>query len=240
MLSRRNALPQYVNYKSSEADGSTIAGLDRFLQHVRSYFSREDRKHIQISTTHKFKGREAEVVLVLDAVARSYPLIHPDWILLRIFGDSVESITDEERRLFYVALTRAAKKLIIFTEQGGESPFLDTLIQSGAVSELDWDQFPVHVSVSGAHVIVKVGNQPERGASPTFAIRNELKSEGYRWSSVGWRGWAKSFSSDEFSVESLQKQVWSHRADGIEVQVVDEHDVLMERYFVDGGLWKSA
>jgi DNA helicase-4 len=44
-------------------------------------------------------------VIVLDAVKRSYPLIHPNWVFLRVFGDSIDSIEDEERRLFYVATT---------------------------------------------------------------------------------------------------------------------------------------
>jgi len=41
---------------------------------------------ICISTTHRFKGLEEPAVIVLDAVQRSYPLIHPHWVFPRIFG----------------------------------------------------------------------------------------------------------------------------------------------------------
>lgn len=53
----------------------------------------------------------------MDAVARSYPLIHPDWVFSRVLGDSLEKIICEERRLLYVAMTRAAEKLVITTDK---------------------------------------------------------------------------------------------------------------------------
>lgn len=39
----------------------------------------------------------------------------------------------EERRLFYVALTRARRPVAMFTLQGKHSPFLDELVKDGAV-----------------------------------------------------------------------------------------------------------
>lgn len=51
-------------------------GIDRFLSHVRSFFPTGLRERVTISTAHKYKGLEKSVVIVLDAVARSYPLIH--------------------------------------------------------------------------------------------------------------------------------------------------------------------
>ena len=85
------------------------------------------KERISISTAHKYKGLEKPMVIVLDAVARSYPLIHPDWAFSRVLGDSPEKITKEERRLFYVALTRAIEKLVIITDGRSKSPFLEEL-----------------------------------------------------------------------------------------------------------------
>ncbi|MBD2281236.1 MAG: hypothetical protein HEQ13_04075 [Dolichospermum sp. DEX189] len=50
--------------------------------------------------------------IILDAIPRCYPLIHPDLMFTRVFGDSIESVVNEERRLFYVALTRAVETLL--------------------------------------------------------------------------------------------------------------------------------
>src|SRR4029450_9187279 len=38
-----------------------------------------DRGRVTISTTHKYKGLEQSAVIVLDALDRSYPLIHTTW-----------------------------------------------------------------------------------------------------------------------------------------------------------------
>ena len=42
---------------------------------------------ISISTTHKYKGLEKAIVIILDAFERNYPLIHPEWVFFRIFGE---------------------------------------------------------------------------------------------------------------------------------------------------------
>ena len=40
----------------------------------------------------------------------------------------------EERRLFYVALTRARRSVAMFTVMGKNSPFLDEMVKEGAVN----------------------------------------------------------------------------------------------------------
>ena len=120
LLSRRNGYLGLSIIRSGKHDNS---GLERYLELVRTFFPKDLRKRIAISTVHKYKGLEKPMVIVLDAVARSYPLIHPDWIFSRIIGDSPEKIIEEERRLFYVALTRAVERLVIITDQGFISLF---------------------------------------------------------------------------------------------------------------------
>ncbi|MDO8497199.1 MAG: UvrD-helicase domain-containing protein [bacterium] len=74
-------------------------------------------RQIEAKTAHQAKGLEANVVIVLEATSRCFPLIHPDSLLFEIFGDSVDKIVDEERRLFYVACTRAKSDLYILYEE---------------------------------------------------------------------------------------------------------------------------
>jgi DNA helicase-4 len=96
LLSRRNMLTWYVNYKDVKA--SLRGSLEGYLDLIHSYILPEHRKRVSISTTHRYKGRERSHVIVLDAVDRSYPLVHPDWIFSRIFGDDKKKLLEEGRQ----------------------------------------------------------------------------------------------------------------------------------------------
>lgn len=176
------------------------------------------------------------MVIVLDLVARSYPLIHPDWAFARILGDSPQKITEEERRLLYVALTRAADTLVIFTEGKSKSPFLEELEREIHLSAVKWTDYPPLRGLT-TRLVVKVGNQERRGGGPTFAIKDLLKASGYQWQSTGWSGWAKSFPIEGFRADILKTEVWSELADGIEVRIFDDSDAVVARFLVDGGEW---
>ena len=72
MLARTNRVPWYV----STTDAASMAGaLERFAEHIGSFFPEEDRGRLKISTTHKYKGLESPAVIILDA--DSYPLVTP-------------------------------------------------------------------------------------------------------------------------------------------------------------------
>lgn len=83
---------------------------------------------LEVTTAHKSKGQEAELVIVLEATERRFPLIHPDNLLFQIFGVTPKDVLDEERRLFYVAVTRAKHRLCVLTDEDVRSPFIDTLV----------------------------------------------------------------------------------------------------------------
>lgn len=205
--------------------------INKYLESIHSFFSKELHKRITISTAHKYKGLENSVVIIPDAFDRNYPLIHPDWIFSRIFGDSPEKITEEERRLFYVALTRAINELVIITETGRASPFLDQL----NLSEINWLDYPPVSSETTRHV-VKVGNQERRGGSPTFLIKDLLKASSYQFQSTG-KTWAKSFPIDGFNIETIKAEVWAKSADGIEVHIFNDADGLVAHFLINGGNW---
>jgi superfamily I DNA/RNA helicase len=87
------------------------------------------RKGLKVSakTIHAAKGLEAKVVFILGLT--DGPGGFPDiWSEDRIFqvikSVGYDLLLEEERRLFYVALTRAKEKLYLITERGNESPFL--------------------------------------------------------------------------------------------------------------------
>ena len=233
---KHNSYPGIPKEPYQDQENVRIRGLERYLDLVRSFFPKGLRERIAISTAHKYKGLEKSMVIILDAVHRSYPLIHPDWIFSRILGDSPEKIIEEERRLFYVALTRAVERLVIITDQGFISPFLQDIQCKEYIPTIDWKDYPP-VSGKTSCFVVKVGNQEFKGTSPTFAIRDALRATGYQWKTTGWKGWAKSFSAENFNIEVLQEEIWAATADGIEVRIFDDHDTLVAQYLVNAGQW---
>jgi DNA helicase IV len=239
MLSRNNFLPYYLSDATIET--STDKNLDDFLLSVRSYFPEALHDRIGISTAHKYKGKEKQTIIILDAIARCYPLIHPDWVFARILGDDPRKIIEEERRLFYVALTRAVDKLIIITEKDTVSPFFEEIQNRSKLSCIHWDNFPPPPALGEfGVVVVKVTSQPSRGSSPTYNRRDLLKACGYNWESTGKRGWVKGYSTQNFDIELVKREVWSTNADGIEVGLYDEQQTEQKRYHVDGGVWKDV
>lgn len=109
----------------------------------------QDRKFLSISTIHKYKGLEKDCVILLDVDNHNFPLIHKNAIYNRVFGETISDIENQDRRLFYVACTRAKKELFIFTNQFSMSSFLTDI---PTIQEINWDKFPpqlLKVKISG-------------------------------------------------------------------------------------------
>ena len=237
LLSRNNSLnrlPWYVNYRDKRRP-SIGSELERFLGSLRARLPDELAEKVTISTVHKYKGLQKDVVIVLDAVPQCYPSIHPNLIFTRVFGDSIESVVAEERRLFYVALTRAVEDLFILTEKDNFSPFLEDLERNIKLSRLEWSDYPPLVGTT-KYIAIRVGNQNGRGAKPTIAVKDFLINEGYHWNGKTWHSIrpAERFSVREFANQAM----WSNSANGIEVRFYDHSENEIALYRVDGGQWK--
>ena len=235
LLSRTNHLPWYVNY-GDQGNRSSKSEFDRFLELVRSHFPTELAKKVTISTVHKYKGLQKDVVIALDAIPRRYPLVHPDWIFTRVFGDSIERVVAEERCLFYVALTRAVEDLFILTEKDNFSPFLEDLERNMKLPRLQWSDYPPIESTT-RYITVRVGNQNGRGSEPTVAIKDLLYDNGYRWDAPSKTWWIVRLAEGFTVSELINQSSWSNSADGIVVGVYDYSDNEIALYHVDGGQW---
>jgi len=82
---------------------------------------------VQFKTIHGSKGLEAKVVFIIG-LTEGYGGFPDIWLEDRIFQTikktDYDLLMEEERRLFYVAITRAKDKLFLITEKGNESSFL--------------------------------------------------------------------------------------------------------------------
>lgn len=203
--------------------------LDSYSDKIRSYFPEELRDRISTSTVHKYKGLEKGAVIILDAVLRRYPLIHPDWIFTRILGDDIEGIISEEKRLFYVALTRAKDTLIILTQEP-KAPFLQDITSRITLDCVDWDSYPSVKDENRRLTVQVVGD--------TYSIRGLLKASGYRWD-ARIKIWQKSFLEEGFSPKTLKNSIWAEVANEIGIRIVDNHDSLVGAYAIHSGQWKK-
>jgi DNA helicase-2/ATP-dependent DNA helicase PcrA len=89
--------------------------IEEFLLNpIFSSQNNEKKDTLVISTIHSAKGTESDIVYVSDVSIGKYPSIR----------DSSIDEREEERRVLYVALTRAKKELII-TRNNFESDFID-------------------------------------------------------------------------------------------------------------------
>ena len=228
LISRKNMLPWYINFEAQYSNQRN--DLEAYLDLVRSYFPKKSRKRIMISTAHRYKGLQNNVVVVLDAVNCSYPLIHPDWIFTRVLGDNLEKITLEERRLFYVTLTRAVESLIILTEKSSISPLLEDILSKQNVSKVNWKKYPPMKDIDSRLTVLIEGD--------TYAIKDQLKASGYQWDPNA-KVWHKSFINDGFLQRVLQESIWSSTANNINVKIVDDHESLVAEYHINNGQWET-
>lgn len=220
LLNRKNTVSWYVNGGNS---------LDNFLKNIRRYLSQDLRERVTIATPHKYKGLEKQVVIILDAVANSYPLIHPNWVFTRIFGQHSDEIIAEERRLFYVAMTRAVENLYIITERDRISPFLHNL----RIEKLVWNDYPPLVDIE-RYITIEIGNQLGRNSQPTCTISHLLKSERYQWNS-NRRVWYRNIPINNFSIKDILHQSWRYQADGIEICLYNDSRKQLGIFHVNNG-----
>lgn len=91
---------------------------------------------VQSKTIHASKGLEAKVVFIIGLTEGNggFPDI---WLEDRVFQvikkANHDLLMEEERRLFYVAITRAKDKLFLITEKGNESSFLKEIPETFTV-----------------------------------------------------------------------------------------------------------
>ncbi|MDY7573082.1 UvrD-helicase domain-containing protein [Actimicrobium sp. CCI2.3] len=107
----------------SEFKDRLVAALCKLSEATKAFLEEK----ISTMTAHGSKGQESHTVIILDATQRQFPKVHPDNLLFVPFGVTPRAVLDEERRLFYVAITRAEHRLFVLTDKGAESPYLSSL-----------------------------------------------------------------------------------------------------------------
>ncbi len=111
-----------------------ILGRYNFIRpsNLRQIARRYSSLNIEFQTVHKSKGSEADYVIILELKAGKHGFpseIEDDPLLDLVLSAPEKHPNAEERRLFYVALTRAKRKVFLLTERT-RSAFVSELITS--------------------------------------------------------------------------------------------------------------
>jgi DNA helicase-2/ATP-dependent DNA helicase PcrA len=104
-----NGIREFVDQGNQESEEGTLNGMDFFLQNVSLMTDQdtdkpEDRNKVSLMTIHSAKGLEFSYVFIAGLEEDLFP---------SQFSSGTAKEIEEERRLFYVAITRAMKRVLI-------------------------------------------------------------------------------------------------------------------------------
>jgi DNA helicase II / ATP-dependent DNA helicase PcrA len=104
-----NGIKEFVDQANQEVVEASSSGMELFLQNVSLMTDQdnekpEDRNKVSLMTIHSAKGLEFGYVFIAGVEEELFP---------SQFSNGSAKEIEEERRLFYVAITRAMKRVII-------------------------------------------------------------------------------------------------------------------------------
>lgn len=116
-----------LNYIIKDLDNILVLGRNN--KDLLDLKDKEYDINIRFLTVHSSKGLEDDYVIILNVIddILGFPNKIESSNILKYLNDYNQ--LEEERRLFYVALTRARKKVFIFTIKGKESLFIKELLK---------------------------------------------------------------------------------------------------------------
>jgi DNA helicase IV len=178
------AIGSYLDGLTAEAGMDMSTGKDRGVRVDvlgRYNFDRQlmppnNRPGITLGfrTVHGSKGLEADYVVIpnLTRGTHGFPSeIADDPVLDLVMAEPDDYPHAEERRLFYVALTRARREVVLVAVRGKESAFLRELIEDDAAEILGDDQVPAPTVCPGCEqgiLVLRRGRYGEFFGCNTF------------------------------------------------------------------------
>lgn len=110
--------------------GRFTSFYDRSAGMVRVVYKGREDLMINFITAHKSKGLQADYVFIINNLDdyKGFPCkITDEGIVASLTGGGESFPFAEERRLFYVAITRAKRKTVILAVEGSKSEFVNEL-----------------------------------------------------------------------------------------------------------------
>ncbi|GFQ06183.1 ATP-dependent DNA helicase srs2-like protein at4g25120 [Phtheirospermum japonicum] len=187
-----NTLKAFIDY---------ISGREKENFRIRKH---ENQDSVTLTTIHQSKGLEWDTVFIVKANEAEIPLLHEHNGFQNENGTTIE----EERRLLYVAMTRARKKLFILHVLT-DSNWQEELVSVSTVkSHRQTEQEAPQVSVSSKT------ESPENNTMQNVAVDNllsETSKESWEPESCYSTNFLKRFSAEDRAVVSHMFHQWAKK-----------------------------
>ncbi len=172
----------YLYLAQKEAEDGVANVVNAVLELLKKGYRREDilvlyrksraiepyREHLRgpvtLRTIHAAKGLEAKIVFIVGLTGGVYgfPQVwESDRILQLIKPRNVRVLMEEERRLMYVALTRAREEVFLISEVGNESSFIK--------------EIPSELVERSTFISLGAGNAGKQCAACKFELAGEFR-----------------------------------------------------------------
>lgn len=119
-------------------DDYYLSFMYQSIKEGNRFFYLIGQRKIEFLTVHKSKGLEADYVILLQCNKDTYGFpsqINDDPVLNYVLTQSDQFPYGEERRLFYVAITRAKRKTLVLYDKRFPSVFVDEFLHPERISE---------------------------------------------------------------------------------------------------------
>jgi len=126
-------------------DDYYLSFMYKFVKEGNRFFYIIGDRKIEFLTVHKSKGLEADYVIILQCNKDTYgfpSLVSDDPVLNYVLTKSDQYPYGEERRLFYVAITRVKVKTYILYDRRFPSVFVDEFLHPEKVTEESYAKHP--------------------------------------------------------------------------------------------------
>ena len=126
-------------------DDYYLSFMYQSIKEGKRFFYVIGERKIEFLTVHKSKGLEADYVILLQCNKDTYgfpSLVSDDPVLNYVLTKSDQYPYGEERRLFYVAITRAKVKTLVLYDKRFPSAFVDEFLHPEKFSEESYLKHP--------------------------------------------------------------------------------------------------
>lgn len=181
--------------------GNFDMDVSKVLAQLEQIYGKKFASRVQFSTVHAFKGKEAGAVILWDSNESVYPFVHSNWIFDSFFGLNREAIVSEERRLFYVGVTRA-KSMLLINSDNYPTDFLKT---TQWIMPSKWPEVTIAPNAITERSFLQVFLN---GWDEEEELRNKLGIHKFRFNHKGKKFWERQILPGEINLEQIDRTQW--------------------------------